>query len=55
MAAALSSSATLDFLLRRAWVLRTEEEPPVPLDDPQRDPNYCWTHNMVWPACAGMH
>jgi hypothetical protein len=33
------------------------QEPPAPVayDDPQRDPNYCWTHNMIWPACAGMH
>jgi hypothetical protein len=32
-------------------------EPPAPVsyDDPQRNPNYCWTHNMIWPACAGMH
>lgn len=27
----------------------------VAYDDPQRDPNYCWTHHMIWPACEGMH
>ncbi|MFF3363554.1 hypothetical protein [Streptomyces misionensis] len=27
----------------------------VAYDDPQRDPNWCWTHNALWPACAGKH
>jgi hypothetical protein len=51
----MSFSAALDLLLRRAWFLRIEAEPPVAYDDPQRDPNYCWTHNMIYPACADMH
>lgn len=55
---ALSFAASLDLLLRRTRALRRQEtEPPAPVayDDPQRDPNYCWTHNMIYPACAGMH
>jgi hypothetical protein len=52
---ALSFSASLDLLLRRAWLLRAEEAPPVPPDDPTRDPNYCWTHGQIYPACAGQH
>lgn len=55
MSAALSFAASLDLLLRRAKLLRIEQEPVVAYDDPQRNPNYCWTHNMIWPACAGMH
>lgn len=51
MTAALMFSA---FLLR-AFTLRAEEAPPVPADDPTRNPNYCWTHGQVYPACAGQH
>ena len=36
-------------------VWRTEEEPPVPADDPTRHPNWCHAHNQMWPACAGQH
>jgi hypothetical protein len=32
-----------------------EEAPPAPPDDPTRNPNYCWTHNAIYPACAGRH
>lgn len=32
-----------------------EEEPPAPPDDPTRDPNYCWTHSQIYPACAPQH
>lgn len=28
------------------------EDPPVPLDDPQRSPDYCHSHNQPWP-CDG--
>lgn len=24
-------------------------------NDPTRDPNWCWTHGMMYPQCAGMH
>jgi hypothetical protein len=41
---ALSFSASLDTLLRRAWLLRRQEDPPVPPDDPRRDPGWCHTH-----------
>ena len=38
------------------FLLRTRSvNEPVAYDDPQRDPNYCWTHNMIYPDCAGMH
>lgn len=52
---ALSFAASLDLLLRRAWLLRAEEEQPVPADDPQRDPNWCHAHGQMWPACAEKH
>lgn len=51
---AVSFSACLALFALRARLLRAEEE-VVAYDDPQRDPNYCWTHNMIYPACAGMH
>jgi Spy/CpxP family protein refolding chaperone len=35
--------------------LRTAEEPSVPANDPTRDPNWCWTHSQMWPACAPQH
>ncbi|MET9385274.1 hypothetical protein ABZY09_30435 [Streptomyces sp. NPDC002928] len=54
---ALSFAASLDILLRRVKAQRIEPEPlaPVAYDDPQRNPNYCWTHNAIYPACANMH
>lgn len=36
-------------------LLRTEEAPPAPADDPTRDPNWCHTHGQMWPACAPQH
>ena len=36
-------------------MVRTEEAPPVPAEDPTRNPNWCWTHQQMWPACAGQH
>lgn len=38
-----------------ALIVRAEEAPPVPADDPTRNPNYCWTHGQIYPACAGRH
>lgn len=32
-----------------------EQDNQVPLNDPQRDPNWCHTHSQMWPACAGEH
>jgi len=29
--------------------------PQAPANDPQRDPNWCFMHNMMWPACQNMH
>jgi hypothetical protein len=55
MSAALSFSASLNLFRHRAWLLRAEEEPPVPPDDPTRNPNWCWTHGQIYPACAGQH
>lgn len=38
---------------RRAAALRnTPEPPPVPPDDPQRDPNWCHSHGQMQP-CDG--
>ncbi|MEW1547499.1 hypothetical protein [Streptomyces tsukubensis] len=40
-----------------AWPLilamAAEEPAPPPLDDPQRDPNWCHRHGRMYPACAG--
>jgi hypothetical protein len=33
----------------------SEEAPPAPPDDPTRNPNYCWTHGQIYPACASQH
>lgn len=55
MIAALSFSDTLTEFLVRARLLSAEEEPPVPADDPTRDPDWCWAHNKMWPACADEH
>lgn len=58
MSAVASFEDMLSDFLRKARALRSEEEEkeePVAQDDPQRDPNWCWMHNMLWPACAGMH
>lgn len=52
---AVSFSASLDTLLRRAWLLRRQEDPAVPPDDPQRDPNWCHAHGQMYPACAPQH
>lgn len=51
---ALSFGAYLALFALRARLIRAEEE-VVAYDDPRRDPNWCWMHNMLWPACAGMH
>jgi hypothetical protein len=50
---ALTFGGLLAAFLLRGRRKRTQEV--VAYDDPQRDPNWCWTHNMLWPACAGMH
>lgn len=36
-------------MFRRMWKNWTTA------NDPTRDPNWCWTHNMMYPACVGMH
>lgn len=37
-------------LIRRIkWVLKGEP------NDPQRDPNWCFMHGMMWPSCANLH
>ncbi|MEV7814292.1 hypothetical protein AB0P05_26740 [Streptomyces flaveolus] len=54
MITALTFTQVLAAFLLQAHMMRAEEQ-PVPADDPQRDPNYCWTHNMLWPACAEQH
>jgi hypothetical protein len=54
MAAALTFNDLLTEFLIRARLLRSEDE-PVPADDPTRDPNYCWTHGQIYPACASQH
>lgn len=55
MTAALTFNDLLSMFLIRARLLRAEEEPPAPADDPTRDPNYCWMHNALYPACAQQH
>jgi hypothetical protein len=50
--AALTFNDLLTEFLIRARLLRVEEEEPVPLDDPQRDPNWCHAHNQMQP-CDG--
>jgi hypothetical protein len=52
---ALTFSEFLAAFLFSVRVMRTEEPAPVPLDDPTRDPNWCWTHNQMYPACAQQH
>jgi hypothetical protein len=44
----------LSAFLRSARRQRVEDE-VVAYNDPQRDPNWCFAHGMLWPACAGMH
>lgn len=39
----------------RFWLLRHEEAPPAPEDDPRRSPDYCWAHDQTYPACAAEH
>jgi len=53
--AALTFNELMAGFLRHAKRPVADEPEVVAYDDPQRDPNYCWTHNMIWPACAGMH
>ena len=55
MIAALTFNEVLLAFLAGARMLRAEEEPPVPADDPTRDPNYCWMHSQIYPACAQQH
>lgn len=54
MSQTLTFGGLLAAFLLRARRGRAAEE-VVSYDDPRRSPNYCWTHNMIWPACAGMH
>jgi len=35
-------------LLRKLGLAKASEED-------MRNPNWCWTHGMMYPACAGMH
>jgi hypothetical protein len=51
----LTFSEVLSAFALRALILRAEEAPPVPADDPTRNPDYCWTHGQIYPACAGQH
>jgi hypothetical protein len=49
-------SALWSLFLRSARRQRAEEQVVTANDDdPRRSPNWCWTHNMLYPACAGMH
>lgn len=52
---ALTFSEALAALLAGARLARAEEPQPVPLDDPTRDPDWCWTHGMKYPACQQQH
>jgi hypothetical protein len=52
--AALTFNDLLTEFLVRARLMRAKEE-VVAYDDPQRDPNWCWMHNKLWPACADEH
>lgn len=52
---ALTFAEMLAALGLRMSILRVEDEPPVPANDPTRDPNWCWTHSQTWPACAPQH
>jgi hypothetical protein len=51
----LTFSEVLSAFALRALILRSEDAPPVPADDPTRDPNWCHTHGQMWPACAPQH
>lgn len=55
MIATLTFNDLLTEFLIRARLLRVEEDPPAPADDPTRNPNYCWMHGQIYPACAGQH
>jgi hypothetical protein len=51
----LTFNEVLLALLASTYMLRSEEPEPAPADDPTRDPNWCWTHQQIYPACAGQH
>ena len=36
-------------MFRRMWKSLTTK------NDQERDPNWCFTHQMMYPECAGMH
>jgi hypothetical protein len=55
VSAALSFEDILTGFLQHALRPVVEREEVVASDDPRRNPNYCWTHNMIWPACADRH
>lgn len=52
---ALTFGQVLAALALHARILRAEEAPPVPADDPTRNPNWCHAHSQMWPACAPQH
>lgn len=55
MNSALIVGQVLAALALHARILRAEEAPPVPVDDPTRNPNWCHAHSQMWPACAPQH
>lgn len=55
MSQALTFGGLLAAFLLKAQLLMAEDQEPVPADDPQRNPNYCWTHGQIYPACASQH
>jgi hypothetical protein len=53
--AGLALVVTVLALTGVAGALVRTEDPPAPADDPTRNPNWCWTHSQIWPACAPQH
>lgn len=36
-------------------LMADQADEQVPLNDPQRDPNWCHAHGQMYPACAAQH